>query len=63
MNEGSYVEDDALDDDPSGLQTACVASAGKREGFVRMSVVLLKFRNELNTAIDKKCCSLESYHR
>jgi hypothetical protein len=32
-----------------GLQAACVASAGSRDGFVRMSVVLLKLRSELKT--------------
>lgn len=44
-----YVDGETLDVDPSGLQTACVASVGKREGFVRISVVLLKFLNELKT--------------
>ena len=47
-----HVDGDVLDD-PSGLQTACVASVGKRDGFVKMSVVLLKFRSELNTAINQ----------
>lgn len=44
-----YVGGEPLDVDPSGLQTACVASVGKREGFVRISVVLLRFLNELKT--------------
>ena len=33
----------------SGLQAAWVASAGNLDGFAIMSVVLLKFRSELNT--------------
>ena len=33
----------------SGLQAARVASAGNLDGFAIMSVVLLKFRSELNT--------------
>ena len=37
----------------SGLQAACVASAGNREGLAMMSVVLLRFRNELITTETK----------
>ena len=45
-----------------GLQAACVASAGSRDGFVRMSVVLLKLRSELKTTapINVKKKSLQS---
>ena len=38
----------------SGLQAARVASAGKRDGFAIMSVVLLKFRSELKTTVEIK---------
>ena len=38
----------------SGLQAARVASAGNRDGFAIMSVVLLKFRSELNTTIKQE---------
>lgn len=37
----------------SGLQAAWVASAGNLDGFAIMSVVLLKFRSELNTTRNK----------
>lgn len=37
----------------SGLQAACVASAGNRDGFAIISVVLLKFRSELITTTIK----------
>lgn len=55
VNGGDYVVDGRLLGVVvlSGLQAAWVASAGNLDGFAIMSVVLLKFRSELNTTRNK----------
>lgn len=55
VNGEDYVVDGRLLDVVvlSGLQAAWVASAGNLDGFAIMSVVLLKFRSELNTTRNK----------
>lgn len=51
MDHGNYVVDGRLLGVVvlPALHAAWVASAGNRDGLAMMSVVLLKFRSELNT--------------